>query len=75
MENGVMKVLLVLVVVLLSFANGANDNCKRVATLWAASAFDESKPLAIAEVPPMVSSLAVPAPMRGAPAAECDRGE
>jgi PiT family inorganic phosphate transporter len=36
---------------------------------------DESKPLAIAAVPPMFSSLAVPAPIRWAPAAECDTGE
>lgn len=36
---------------------------------------NESKPLAIAAVPPMFSSLAVPAPMRWAPAAECDTGE
>jgi PiT family inorganic phosphate transporter len=35
-ENAVMKVLLVLAVGLLSFANGANDNFKGVATLWGA---------------------------------------
>jgi inorganic phosphate transporter, PiT family len=35
-ENAAMKVLLILSVGLLSFANGANDNFKGVATLWGA---------------------------------------